>query len=288
MKRRPLLALLASGVTGCAAPDFAADQGESIPGGAEEPPEFPEADEVIYPASGEGRIEMTPSTEEAELPVTTIEFQATNTHWNLFETNFHDWRIHTLVDGEWWFLGVFAPFDTADTLWPGESHTWEVTIDNEALGTPAEELAPSARSSVTVTGLGSGIYSFSVVGEFHGDETNVAAVTPFVLGGEDVPLVPSPDVETTREGDTVLVTEMASNAREHRIEAIRRDSTRNTTRLPPEWGLREPGIRNTVPFLSDGVRNVVFSRSQPVVHDENRVEGTTFTYGNSAVAFDLS
>lgn len=288
MKRRSLLVLLAPGVTGCLSSDSARDEEQSIPDGAEEPPPFPDADEVIYPACDGGRIEMTATPQEAELPESTIEFQATNTHFNLFETNFEDWRMHTLVDGEWWFLGVFDSLDVLDHLAPTGSHSWEMTIDNDRLGTTAEQLAPSASPSFTVAGLGSGIYTFSIVGEFAGADTTSAIVTPFELGGEDVAIVPTSNVETTREGATVHVTETDDDGWDHKIVATRRASTGEATRLTPEWGLRQPGIRNTVPFLSDGVRKVVYSRSRPLVHASDRTDGGTFAYEGRAVEFDLT
>lgn len=288
MERRSILALLASGASGCITHGSSVEQEQSIPEGAEEPPKFPEADEIIYPAFSGGRVEMTASPQESELPKADIEFRVTNSHPNVFETNFHDWRMHTLVGGEWWFLGVFAPFETIDNLKPTESHTWEVTVDNDVLGTPAEQLAPSARSSFTVAGLGTGVYTFSCVGEFHGNDTTIAVVTPFVLSGEDVDLAPAANVETTRNGDTLRVNETGSESREHQIAATRRTPTGSATRLAPEWGLRQPGIRNTVPFLSGGIQKVVFSRSQPMVRDGKRIDGATFVYRDVGVEFNLT
>lgn len=287
MKRRALLTLLASGVSGCISPDGSANH-PSTPEGAEEPPNFPEADEVTYPAFKSDRIKMTAAPYGAELPQSTIEFRATNKHTDLFETNFDWWRMHILVDGAWWYLGVFEPLDTLNYLKSSESHTWKVTIDNDALGTQAEQLAPSASSSFTVAGLGTGIYTFSIVGKFKEDDVRRAVVTPFTLRGEDVDIVPAKNIETTREGETIRVEETdTSNRQEYKIGAIRRAPAENVTPLVPEWGLRQPGIRNTVPFLTDEIRKAVFSRSLPTVFASDRIDGATFGYKDIAVDFNL-
>lgn len=287
MKRRSLLTLLAAGVSGCTSSGISADR--TTPDGAEEPPPFPAADDVIYPASNGGRIVMTATPYEAELPDSTIEFRVTNTHPNLFETNFHYWRLHKFVDGEWWYLGVFEPLDSLDHLLPLASQTWEITIDNDTLGTRNEQLSQSASSSFTLAGLGTGTYAFSIVGEFEGYGTSLAVVAPFRLGGETVDLVPGPNIETTRDGDTIRVTETrTSRDPEYRLEATRPASTGEVPRLVPEWGLRQAGIRNTVPFLGDGIQKAVFSRTKPTVFARNRVDEATFAYEGSAVEFTLS
>lgn len=286
MKRRALLAILASGVSGCISPGGPANN-PATPDGAEEPPNFHGADEVIYPAFESDRVELTAAPYEAELPQSTIEFRATNNTNTAFETNYEGWRMHKLVDDEWWFLGVFEPLQVIDYLEPSDSQVWEVTINNVTLGTQAEQLAPSA-TSFTVAGLGSGVYTFSIDGAFREGNTSIAIATPFTLGGEDVDIVPTPNIETTREGDTIQVNETdSSGGQEYQIEATRRTSTENVSRLVPEWGLRQTGIRNTVPFLTDEIQNVVFSRSGPTVFDRDRIDGTTFTYKDSAVKFNL-
>lgn len=225
---------------------------------------------------------------EADPSDPAIEFRISNAHTNPFVTNYHYWRMHKHVDGEWWYLGVFEPHQTLDTLGPSESHTWEMTIDNDSLGTPDEQLAPSASSSFAVAGLGAGIYTFSVVGKFRRDDTTLAVVAPFELTGQDVDLVPASNVETTREGATIRVQETyTSRGREHRIKATRRAATENVPRLVPEWGLRQRGIRNTVPFLGDEIEKAVFSTTGPTVYARDRIDGATFAYGDFAVEFDL-
>lgn len=286
MKKRALLTLLASGVSGCISPGGPTNH-PSTPEGAEEPPNFPEADEVIYPAFKSDRIEMTAAPYEAELPRSKIEFRVINNTGSVFETNYEGWRMHKLVDGEWWFLGVFEPLQVIDYLEPSDSQIWNVTINNDALGTRAEQLAPSA-TSFTVAGLGSGIHTFSIDGALEGDNTSIAVVTPFTLDGEDVDLVSTPNAETTRNGDTMQVNETGSSrGREHRIEATRRTSAENVPGLVPEWGLRQTGIRNTVPFLTDEIQRAVFSRAGLTVFARDRIDGTTFAYEDSAVEFDL-
>lgn len=231
---------------------------------------------------------MTADPSEADLPAPTIEFALSNRHVRPFVTNYEDWRLHEWVDGTWWFLGVFEPLGVEDVLWPYTTHRWTVTVDNELLGTLDERLAPSASPSFTLAGLGPGTYAFSAVGAFRGSETSLAAVTPFELGGERIEIVPSPDVETTREGETMLVSETdTSSGQAYRIEARLVDEAGLAPRLVPAWGLRQEGIRNTIPFLSERIRTAVYTTVGPPVYEMDRIDGTTFRYDGRFVTFDV-
>ncbi len=292
MDRRLFLTAIPATVAGCLS------VGESTtptqpkpPEGANEPPSFPDANEVRYPASGGGSILVTVDPSKPELPGANITFEVANHGNDQFTTNFYRWRLHKYVDGRWWNLGVFEYMDELHYLNGGETHTWEATVDNGQIDQLPEKLSPSADSSFTLAGVGSGTYAFSVVGSFEGDGSRFAAATPFQLEGENVTLKPTPFVETEHEGETVRVTynDPSPNiGKEYELTARRRESHDEALTLVPEWGLRQEGIRNTLPLFSQDVEKVVYTTTgHPPGYAMDIIDGSIFDYRDYTIEFKL-
>lgn len=297
MNRRALLATFATGVSGCLSnsgspatqpsrTDEPTNTVPSPPPGAEHPPNFDDVDEVTYPASTGGRVTLTVEPADVELPDATVEFEAANTSSTTFRTNLYHWRLHKRVAGQWWDLGVYFPLHEPYSLEPQESHTYTVTIDNGQLDRLAQSLSPSATGSFTLVGVGAGRYAFSLVGRFENATSDRAFSTPFELTGESVEIRPEPGLETARDGDTVDVRRARDDKYDYEFRAEWRDGGDDAPPLVPEWGLRHDGVRNTVPFLSDEVRTVVYS-SDNLLPPQRPLDGETFAYDDAAVEFTL-
>lgn len=276
MDRRLFMVTIPAAVSGCLSLDGSTTATRpEPPEEANEPPAFADADEVHYPASAGGPIVVTAEPSKAELPGATIEFEATNVGRSRFETNLYDWQLYKYVDERWWFLGVFDPLQSSFALDEGETHAWEATIGNDRNYRRPTALSPSSKSSFTLGGVGSGLYAFSVVGTYGNGVSGIAAVTPFELVGEAVELQPTANLETSREGETVRVTS-PSGSGEYELTARRKSDTDEGAALVPEWGLRQEGIRNSVPYLIGDARRVVYEvDGHPPVFPMEEIDGTT-------------
>ena len=292
MDRRLFLTAIPTAVAGClSVGESSTPTQPEPPKDAREPPTFPDVNEVRYPASGGGSILVTVDPSTAELPGANITFEVANHGNDRFQTNFYHWRLHKYVEGRWWNLGVFEYMDELHYLNGGETHTWEAVVDNDQLDQLPEKLSPSADSSFSLAGVGSGTYTFSIVGSFGSDNSRFAAVTPFQLEGENVSLTATPFVEVEQEGETMRVTYNDPSpdvGKEYELTARRRGSHDDALPLVPEWGLRQEGIRNTLPFFSQDIEKVVYTTlGHPPGYSIDVIDGSTFAYHAFIVEFEL-
>jgi hypothetical protein len=163
---------------------------------------------VCTPDLGDPSMQMAmqPPDATGELPTDTITLTLENTRNTAFRTNFYAWRLQKHVDGAWYHVTPRFWPEPLMELAPGDSHAWQVTVDNTDLeGTLPH---PQGTDRVTVVGLGGGTYSFGVEGQFGGDGSTprTAFVTRFDLDGPALTLTPAPGItDRARDGDKVLL-----------------------------------------------------------------------------------
>ena len=221
---------------------------------------------VAWPdVTDETAIALTPPTQQGSLPTTTFEFTLTNGTDVRFDTNFYAWRVWKRVDGSWFHVAPTAWPQPLMTLEPAESHTWTLTVDNTTSdGAPFSHV--EGRESISLSGLGGGTYAFTIDGWFATEDyqNGLGFVARFDLSGDPVELAPTDEVvETTREGDTIVVStdrEAGGDARKaaYIVDRLAEGESSDGTarRVITEQILRNRELRNTIPFFEDGVETV--------------------------------
>lgn len=141
-----------------------------------------------------------------------IEFTLRNDGDERFATNFYGWRMDKHVDGEWHRVAPLATPQPLMFVDSGASHFWTVTPDNSGLADGDRIRDESGTESLTLTGVGGGIYAFRARGwvEDARSEEILALAATFELQGEPLELTPTnaiASVEWTEDadGDDVLV-----------------------------------------------------------------------------------
>lgn len=287
MKRRQVLALLGSAaVGGCVGRESGApttattaaqrttetqtiprDETEAMT--TPEPPEVGVADPEGCPSfdSDVKRVVCSPDADaplafdhaerSGSLPRAEFSFELTNETNATFETNFYGWSVWKRVDRKWFRV---APREWPQPLMylrPGDSHAWQLTVDNSDLDRPIPRA--EGTEAVTVVGLGSGTYAFGVDGWFEGQDyrnkTSVAA--RFELSGNPLELTPVGIERVERDGETVAV--YASDGRgDPAAYTVTRvdDPPKAPRRMIPEQVLREAPLRNALAHFEPDVRRV--------------------------------
>lgn len=166
-------------------------------------------DEVDFAATP---MVLSPDARSIE-PGETISFTLENGTDASFEANFYDWTLEKHVDGEWYRVAPWAVPEPLMRLGSGDSHGWQLAVDNGGVGVGKAVPKAEGSSDVTVAGLGGGTYGFSIDGWFeHGDESVSFAAT-FELDADRLELTPTNDVvETERDGETQIVRADRSDA----------------------------------------------------------------------------
>lgn len=219
------------------------------------PSECPVADDVqrvvCYPDT-DWPLSMKPSIDTVSLPTASVSFTLENETDATFVTNYYGWSLHKRVGEEWYHV---APGDVplpAYHLSSGESHTWNVTVDNSNLH--EEIVTVNDTADLQLRGLGGGTYAFGIDGRFvvqekttgtavgSQEETDVtAAVARFDIEGDEIPLSLTDSVTTVeREGETAVV-RMAEMENPRQVTVARVDDPREQ----PESVVAEQVIRTT-------------------------------------------
>lgn len=226
-------------------------------------------------ATEETPIRLTPARGRGSLPTAEFEFTLRNDSDARFAFNDYGWSVWKRTDGEWFHVEPRYWPEPLRYLGSGETHTWTLTVDNTRLdGDPLSRV--EGRRSVTLVGLGGGTYAFTADGWFESEdyENGVGFAARFELDGDAVELAPTNEVtETTRDGDTVVVTTDVEAGDDARTAAfvVRRaggaggDDADGVRRIIAEQALRDRKLRNTLPFFEDGVEAVRLEEPNSVV-----------------------
>lgn len=210
---------------------------------------------------GDERIELSLSQSVGSLPNDTVEFTVRNRADERFQWNEYGWRLQKWDGSEWrWIAPTVVPVPL-HRIEPGASHTYRITADNTTFyGTEFY----TERSDVTLSGLGPGVYGFSVDGYFDStpdDEFEVGTV--FGLAGEGPPVRPTDTVtDVARRGDEVIVRTGATERREVLVVTLVEDASADVTLLP-EHVRQTAGLRSALAYAAtEGVRSIRYLGGQ--------------------------
>ncbi|WP_227354447.1 hypothetical protein [Haladaptatus salinisoli] len=243
-------------------------------------PPFGDQRVVCYQnADSDATLLAEPSTERATLPKATLSFTLTNETGATFTTNYYDWSVWKLVDEEWFRIAPRIVPEPATMLDTGNSHAWNVTVDNTDLG----RALPRAEGteSVALAGLGGGTYAFGISGWLEGQsyEDGVGVAARFELAGDPLRLAPTDDLTVVgRDGDEKRVRSSSADAVyvATRVEGVESPPIRKI----PEQVVRVTPLRNLLASFEDGVRRVrLDGRESASLGLERRVieyEGATY------------
>lgn len=230
---------------------------------------------------------LAPDARSASLPNAEIAFTLTNRRDRPFNANFYRWELRKRVDGEWHgTVPTRASANAESSLAPDSSHTWSVSIRNDALGKPVEPV--TADASLSLRALGGGTYSFVIVGSYGRrgqswveNQPIVAYAAPFRLEGDALRLVPTNAVRNVaRDGSAVTVTVGADDP-SGAITVTKRPSGVDGGRTyvtESVYGI--PSLRNALAQFEDGVDEVTVRTDDPFGSPLYR--GLTFTYEGTA------
>ncbi|EMA22362.1 hypothetical protein [Haloarcula argentinensis] len=188
------------------------------------------------------------------------------------------WNLYKLVDGEWFHIAPTGHTDDCRILVPGGREQWDLrTFNRQAVDCGTGDCRCDG---LTQGYLGGGEYAI-VAGYGHPIAESGALVE---LVGDRAAVTPTDGVSTARDGDTITVTTGRHGDGEHPADATfsltRTDSA--SERVIAEqvmasgrFATYEGGLRNALPFLTDGVSRVV------VETDERAVDGVLGYDSNS-------
>lgn len=214
---------------------------------------------VCAPAS-DAPLTLAPVEQSGSLPTVDFTFTLANGTATTFQTNFYGWSVWKLVDGSWFRVAPRAWPQPLMSLSPGDTHTWDLTVDNADLDRRIPRSEGTAEA--TVVGLGAGTYAFGIDGWFetrsHEAQTGVAA--RFELRGDSLELTPVgiEDADVERDGETVVVDdypdgeEYRANYTVTRVESPEKESRE----MVVEQVVRETPLRNALAHFESGIRRV--------------------------------
>ncbi|WP_276273030.1 hypothetical protein [Haloarcula litorea] len=197
------------------------------------------------------------------------------------------WNLHKLVDGEWFHVGPTVHTSDCRLLPPGGRKEWHLRAFN------ADAVGGCDEPGLTRGYLGGGTYG--VVAGYGTPEPESGALVDLV--GDPVEVVPTDDADATRDGDTVTVTLPEYGDGEHPPDAavtLRRADAADE-RVIAEQVMRTGGflssgrgLRNCLPFLTEGVARVVLRADGHVAdavlgHD---ADGRRFRFRGRAYAVE--
>lgn len=203
-------------------------------------------------------MRLDASATSGTLPAAAFEFTLANGTDSVYHTNFYDWSLWKRVDGAWWKVLPWVVPEPLHRIAPGASHTWTLRVDNDRYGSDPLADTVAADAELRVAALGGGEYAFAVDGWFgsYDEGATVAFAVPFELAGAPLELRPTGDVTGThRDGDTVVV-ETAPEADGDGPDALlvrRVEAASDARRLLPEHAVRDPRLRNTLPYFEPDV-----------------------------------
>jgi len=242
---------------------------------------------VCYPGT-DAPLVLTPSSDGISLPTGSISFTLANETDATFETNYYGWSLHKRVDGEWYHVAPGAVPEPAYRLSPGESHAWNMKVDNSNLD--REIVTVSNTADLHLRGLSGGTYAFGTDGWFQGQEytKKTAVVARFRIEGDRISLSRTDSVESVeRDGETKVVKmPEAENPRQITVTRIG-DPPEEPERVITEQVIRTTPLRNALAVFEeegDAVQTVRVENATLMVNftlaleDESYVEyrGTTY------------
>ncbi|EMA00825.1 hypothetical protein SAMN05443574_101246 [Haloarcula vallismortis] len=210
---------------------------------------------------------VRPASERAELDTQIGFVMVNNSHERL---QCGHWNLYKLVDGEWFHIAPMGHTADCRLLSPGGREQWGLRAFN---GQAVSCGTGDCRCDGLTQGyLGGGEYAI-VAGYGHATNESGALIE---LVGDRVAVTPTDDVSTARDGDTVTVTTgrhgddkspadatFSLSRTDSADEQIIVEQVMTRDRFAPSDG----GLRNALPFLTDGVNRVV------VETDERAVDG---------------
>ncbi len=220
---------------------------------------------------------VLPETERATLPEG-IEFAFVNSSRE--PTQCGHWNLYKLVDGEWFHVAPSVHTADCRLVRPGGTKTWDLHAY------PGEAI-PSYGDQTTVGFLGGGRYGV-VAGYGHATPQSGALVE---LVGPPVEVVPTEDVEASRDGTTVTVTAPQYGDAEHPPDAslvVTRTDADPETRLIPEQVMRRRyrGLRNTLSCFDSETERVVLRTDQHVVDRTVGYDGDSLTFRLAGTVYE--
>jgi hypothetical protein len=215
---------------------------------------------------------VLPETERATLPEG-IRFTFVNASRET--TQCGHWTLYKLVDDEWFYIAPYARTADCRVLSPGETKPWVL------YAYPGEAIPTYGREE-TVGYLGGGRYGV-VAGYGHATPNSGALVE---LVGPPVDILPTEDVDATRDGASVIVTTPTYGDDEQPADAslvVTRSDADAETRLVPEQVMRRRyrGLRNTLAFFDADTDRVTLRTDQHVVD-------RTVGYDSDSLTFRLA
>lgn len=228
--------------------DHPGPDGESRFAGADPPALEDEAEMAWYhDAMPETALSLRPGVETVELPAS-IDFELVNHGCESASGNPYFWRIHKLVEGEWFPVYPWEWSLPLHTVHPGQR-------DESTLGLYHDDPV-QCRGTRTVGRLGGGRYAYEVGYDVDG-ETHAA------MFDVDAPEL-TVDLEaeaTIVEDGTATVVELPNHVDARQPAAFvveRADATAIDRQFIPEQLSRRPfrGYRNALPLFEGGVERV--------------------------------
>jgi len=219
-------------------------------------------------ADGVFEPRVTASTEAVELPWSEFTVTVENVGDSRETVHLNRMNLWKLVDGEPVYVqpvSRFLELAPYAELEPGESHVWEVEVDNEA-----DDLTDDSGDSMLYTGLGSGTYVWGLSesedfedGFFRpGDEDRTAEVE---ITGEDPEITPVYVDEVADEGEEVRV-KLSDGDRgdEEPSVSVRsgaeQEAPEDTPELIPEQVMQFATLRNIVHYMDE------YDHGEMVIH----------------------
>lgn len=218
-----------------------------------------------------------------------IEFAVENRADDAFQWNPFGWRLQKWDGSVWRHVAPFRVPAPLDSIPPGDSHSYVLSVDNDLVrdtGTYVVE------KNVTLTGIGPGVYGFSIDGYFESspdDERAAAAVLGFA--GEGPPVRPTDEVESVERKSSGLVVRADTPSGEAGELTVSFTNGNPDARLLPEHVLQFGALRNTLPYAATtGVETIRYIGEVDDVERALRaiVPDGTSSYGFRDYVFEIS
>jgi len=231
-----------------------------------DPPPFGLGSVTWYHDAGpETAMFLRPSVERASLPVT-VTYRLRNRARAIAGTR---WLFAKRVDGEWIELVPDEPARYRGLLRLGESEAWTLSLRHG-----------SASGASTLDWLGGGRYAF-VVDVGYSELVHAALLD---VEAPTLTVTPRDDLTVVRADHKVTVTHPTWSHTPGVDEgvAVLTRSGEAVRRYVPEQAVRDPVVRNTLPFLKEGVETVVFRADRSAVDGLGDGAGRTFSFRGQA------
>lgn len=249
------------------------------------------ADGKTYCPGDSGPVSVSVAQRVVSLPTGTVEVTLHNEADETFEWNPYDWRLFVRGDGGWHRLAPLVTLTPVQSLDPGESYTYQLTVDNTTVdgGDHFDQ-----KKNIEVSGLGPGAYGFVTGGEMADTGEEFALAALFGVAGDEPAIRPTRDVEQVVRRDATLVVKARDRGREPSDVVVAfTDATPDYTFFPEEVR-QSTALVNTLSYAAtDGIDEIRYRTSLAEANEaKNRLEfvppeGTAGVYGFRDYAFDF-